>query len=104
MICNKHLLWSDNLSHNADTNDYIGIPVDGAIPVIFQAGQNCTTVVVSIVNDEFWESDVFFGTTLNSTCNSTTITQNNAVVLIKDDDGMFVSDDVSYVTFNYMEL
>ena len=72
--------------------------MDGAIPVIFQDGQNCTTVVVPIVDDEFWESDVFFGTTLNSTCNSTTITQNNAAVLIKDDDGMFVSDDV---TFNY---
>ena len=78
--------------------------MDGAIPVIFQAGQNCTTVVVPIVNDEFWESDVFFGTTLNSTCNSTTITQNNAAVLIKDDDGMFVSDDVSYVTCNYAAI
>ena len=76
--------------------------MDGAIPIIFQAGQNCTTVVVPIVDDEFWESDMFFESILNSTCNSTTITQNNAAVLIKDDDGMFVSDDVSYITFNYI--
>ena len=78
--------------------------MDGAIPIIFQDGQNCTTVVVPIVDDEFWESDMFLTGILSSTCNSTTIKQNNAAVLIKDDDGMFVSDDVSYVIFNYTTI
>ena len=72
-----------------DINDYIGVSVDGAIPVVFQTGQFSTTVVVPIVDDEFYEIDeVFFGRLRSTGIATVEITQGSADVLIEDDDGM----------------
>ena len=72
-----------------DINDYIGVPVDGAIPVVFQPGQLSTTVVVPIVDDEFYEIDKdFFGRLRSTGIATVEITQGSADVRIEDDDGM----------------
>ena len=72
-----------------DIDDYIGVSVDEAIPVVFQPGQFSTTVVVPIVDDEFYEIDeVFFGRLRSTGIAIVDIIQENADVLIEDDDGM----------------
>ena len=63
--------------------------MDGAIPVVFQTGQFSTTVVVPIVDDEFYEIDkVFFSRLRRTGIAIVDIIQENADVLIEDDDGM----------------